>query len=337
MTSAANASPRWLLLIHQLPARPAYQRVKLRRRLQAIGAVPVKKTVQALPASEDALEDFQWLAKELAAAGGDAFVCEARLIEGVTDAQLRALFDQARDADYRAVADEAAAGVRRLSAKRGASADALAAARNAVPRLRKRLADIGAIDFFGANDREAAQVAVRELEEQLMRLDKRKPELKTAEPPVRGLKELKSKVWVTREHVHVDRIACAWLIRKFVDPKARFKFVAAAGYAPHRNELRFDMADAEFTHRGDRCSFEVLLAEAGLRDPALQAIAEIVHDLDLKDGKFGRPEAEGVRQLISGITLGTDDDTTRIARGADLFDDLYRSLQRKPAGAGKRS
>jgi hypothetical protein len=151
------------------------------------------------------------------------------------------------------------------------------------------------------------------------------------------LKELKGKLWITREHVHVDRIACAWLIRTFIDPKARFKFVQASGYRAQANELRFDMADAEFTHRGDRCSFEVLLAETGLAAPALQIIAEIVHDLDLKDGKFGRPEAEGVRQLLTGITLGADDDPTRIARGSDLCNDLYRSLRRKPAGGGKRS
>src|SRR5689334_13470851 len=151
---------RWLLLVHQLPASPAYQRVKLRRRLQSIGAVPVKKTVQALPATEDALEDFQWLAKEIEAAGGDAFVCEARLVEGVTDAQLRALFDQARDADYGAVAAEAARFARHLSGKRPPQADALASARNAIPRLRKRLADIGTLDFFGANGREPAAIAV---------------------------------------------------------------------------------------------------------------------------------------------------------------------------------
>jgi hypothetical protein len=190
------------------------------------------------------------------------------------------------------------------------------------------LADIGTIDFFGANGREPAEIAVRELEEQLMRVEKRKPEPKATEPAGRGVKDLKGKVWVTRQHVHVDRIACAWLVRKFIDPKARFKFVAPTGYTPQKNELRFDMADAELTHRGDRCSFEVLLGEAGLRDSALQAIAEIVHDLDLKDGKYNRPEVEGVRHMIAGITLGSEDDATRVASGTDLFDNLYRSLQR---------
>ena len=335
MTQGAPA--KWLLLLHQLPARPAYQRVKLRRRLQALGAVPVKKTVQALPANEETLEDFQWIAKEIESAGGDAFVCEASLVEGVTDAQLRALFDQARDADYAAVAREAAAGKRLVSGRRRPGDSALSKARSAAPRLRKYLAQISTIDFFGANGHAAAEIALRELEETLQRFEKQKAEPKPAEAPARTLKELKGKVWVTRQHVHVDRIACAWLIRTFVDSKARFKFVATAPYTAQRNELRFDMADAEFTHRGDRCSFEVLLAEVGLHDPGLQMIAEIIHDLDLKDGKFGRPEAEGVRQLLSGITLGTEDDPTRIARGCALFDDLLRSFQRKPASASRRA
>ncbi len=332
-----DGEARWLLLLHQLPAHPAYQRVKLHRRLQALGAVPVKKTVQALPANDETLEDFQWIAKEIESAGGDAFVCEARLVEGVSDAQLRALFDQARDADYAQITKDASVTRQALSARRAAPADALAAARAALPRVRKRLTDIGTIDFFRANGRAAAEIAVRELEEALMRLDESKPATLPARAVKRTMKELAGKVWVTRRSVHVDRIACAWLIRTFIDSRARFRFVDAASYSPRRNELRFDMADAEFTHRGDCCSFEVLLGEAGLRDQALQAIAQIVHDLDLKDGKFERPEAEGVRQLLSGIALGSDDDNTRIARGAVLFDDLYRSLQRKRANPARRT
>jgi hypothetical protein len=322
----------WLLLLHQLPARPAYHRVKLRRRLRALGAVPVKQTVQALPASDETLEDFQWVAKEIEAAGGDAFVCKAQLVAGVSDAQLTMLFDQARDADYAGVTREATASLRRVATRKRPAAAALALARSTAPRLRKRLEEIGAIDFFAANGREAAEIAVRELEGSLMRFEMRTPEPQAPRGTARDLEALRRKTWVTRANVHVDRIACAWLVRTFIDPKAQFKFVPASPpYRPQRDELRFDMADAEYTHRGDRCSFEVLVEDAGLRDPALRAIAEVIHDLDLKDAKFGRPETEGVRQLISGITLGTNDDSVRIERGCALFDDLYRSAQRTPA------
>ena len=138
---------------------------------------------------------------------------------------------------------------------------------------------------------------------------------------------------MTRQGVQIDRIASAWLIRRFVDNGARFKFVPGTGYVALPGELRFDMFEGEYTHRGDRCTFEVLLAEAGLDDPALGAIGEIIHDIDLKDGKYGRAEAAGVRSLIAGIAASSSGDEDRIARGTVLLDDLYRSFAGKQDGA----
>ena len=134
---------------------------------------------------------------------------------------------------------------------------------------------------------------------------------------------LKGRIWVTRQGVQIDRIASAWLIRRFVDDGARFKFVPGTGYAALPGELRFDMFEGEYTHRGDRCTFEVLLVEAGLDDPALAAIGEIIHDIDLKDGKYGREEAAGIRNLIAGIASAHNDDNQRLERGGAVLDDLY--------------
>jgi hypothetical protein len=139
--------------------------------------------------------------------------------------------------------------------------------------------------------------------------------------------DLKGKVWVTRRGVYVDRIACAWLIRRFIDPDARFKFVTHKGYKPQVGELRFDMFEAEFTHKGDCCSFEVLLDRIGLTDPALKAIAEIVHDIDLKDAKFARPETAGIARLITGVAVPGNTDEERIERGSAIFEDLYASFR----------
>ena len=133
--------------------------------------------------------------------------------------------------------------------------------------------------------------------------------------------------WVTRRDVFVDRIASAWLIRRFIDPKAGFKFVGSRSYQPKPGEVRFDMFEAEYTHEGDRCTFETLLERAGLKDRALVAIGEIVHDIDCKDDKFGREEALGVAALVRGIARANPDDGTRLERGAAAFDDLYASLQ----------
>ncbi len=312
------------MLVHQLPAKPAYLRVKIWRRLQALGAVLVKNSVYALPASAEAQEDFEWLLREIQDGGGQGMICEARLLDGMTDQEVRALFDAARDADYAEITKDA----RELAVSLpGEPSQAIrSAAKAKLASLRTRLATVVAIDFFGANGREAVDGLLAGIEGRLQELDapaKQDPQSMAAS----SIEELKGRTWVTRTGVHVDRIGSAWLIRRFIDPDARFKFVPARGYTPEDGELRFDMYEAEFTHEGDRCTFEVLVDQAGLeKDRGLVAIAEIVHDIDLKDGKFGRAEAEGIRTLMAGICNSTQDDDERLARGAAIFEDLYRSF-----------
>ena len=132
--------------------------------------------------------------------------------------------------------------------------------------------------------------------------------------------------WVTRNDVFVDRIASAWLVRRFIDPRATVKFTASKRYRPGGGEVRFDMYEAEYTHQGDRCTFETLLERAGLRDRALRTIGEIVHDIDCKDEKFGREEASGVAALLRGLVRAHPADEDRLERGGALFDQLYAAL-----------
>ncbi|MEL3891643.1 chromate resistance protein ChrB domain-containing protein [Ferrovibrio sp. MS7] len=312
---------RWLLLIHQLPAKPAYLRVKIWRRLQDIGAVAVKKTVYALPIGEQSQEDFAWLLREIAESGGEAMICEARLIEGLSDQEVRAKFNDARDADYQALA----ADIRKLPAT-AARDDATAVGADVkaqVTRFRTRMQQIIAIDFFGADRREGTEGILAALEARV------KDGESQAMPAVANaaLGELTKRTWVTRAGVQVDRIASAWLIRRFIDPAAGFKFVPAKGYEPRKGELRFDMFQGEFTHEGDRCTFEVLIARCGIRDAALDAIAEIVHDIDLKDGKYGRDETPGIARLLGGIAASIVDDKERITKGSEIFEGLYESFR----------
>jgi hypothetical protein len=321
----SRSGQRWLLLIHQLPTKPAYFRVKIWRRLQGIGAVAVKSTVYALPANAETQEDFEWLLKEIVEGGGEAMVCEARLIDGLSDAQARALFDTARDEDFETVAKEA----RALSVKLDAAAtqEEIAEVRTQVRRMRKRLADVVAIDFFGATGRLSAESLVARLEARIAeekQMAEEKPQTAS-----HAITNLKGRTWVTRRGVHVDRIACAWLIRRFIDPDAIIRCVPGKGYVPKEGELRFDMFEGEFTHEGDRCSFEVLLARANLADPALHAIGEIVHDIDLKDGKYGREEAIGIAHLVAGIAMANQGDDQRIAQGGQVFDNLYQYFRTK--------
>jgi len=316
----------WLLLIHQLPAKPAYLRVKIWRRLQGIGAIAVKNAVHVLPMNEETQEDFQWLLREIEQGGGEALICEARLIDGLSDQEIRALFDKARDADYAQLVKDARALAKAL--RPNPKSSALADGRAQVARLRKRLADIVAIDFFGAIGRETAEETIRTLEARLNEDGVVKGK-ETTQSAARPPETLRNRTWVTREGVYIDRIASAWLIRRFIDPEAQFKFVSGKGYRPKQDELRFDMFEAEFTHEGDKCTFEMLLHRCGLKDGALRAIAEIIHDIDLKDGKFGRTEVAGIRTLIEGIGATTSDDSQRIARGTEVFNDLYEYFRKR--------
>jgi hypothetical protein len=319
--------PSWLLLIHQLPPQPAYFRVKIWRRLQAMGAVAVRGAVYALPLDDQTQEDFRWLVQEIIAGGGEAALCEARFVDGLSDQQVRALFDAARDADYEAIAKEAGA----LADELAAQPEKRAESQRQLARLRRQLTQVVGIDFFGANARQAAEAALATLDGRLARpeFDRHAEQTMINEEGLRGLH---GRTWVTREGVHVDRIASAWLIRRFIDPEPSFKFVPSKGYVLQPGELRFDMYEAEFTHEGDRCTFEVLVERAGLDDPAVRTIGEIVHEIDLKDGKFGREETAGVAGLIGGIVLAHPDDEQRLARGAAVLDDLYQHFRNKKAG-----
>ncbi len=317
----ATPAPRWWLLIHQIPPKPPYLRTKIAKRLARLGAVAVKNAVYVLPATESSLEDLEWVRKEVVAGGGEAFVVEGRFVQGLTEAETQALFRAARDADYHELADELRPTLAQLKRRKkldAADREALAAV---IERARARLADIVAIDFFSASGREVVAGLLGELGARVSgRGGHKTATLDRA--------DYRRRTWVTRQNIHVDRIACTWLIRRFIDPEARFRFVPGKTYEPRDGELRFDMFDAEFTHEGDRCSFEVLLDRFGLRDPGLVAIAEIVHDIDLKDRKFARADAEGIGRVISAIASSAEDDDDRVARGSALFEDLHKLYAR---------
>jgi hypothetical protein len=300
------ADARWLLLIHQLPPKPDYLRVKVRRRLQRLGAVPLKSSVYVLPANDDTLEDFQWLANEIVSDGGEAFICGASLLSGVTDDDLTGAFRAERDADYQVLIEDIRGG---------------AASNEQVMQLRRKLERIERLDWFGAPARAEAERALADLEQRLDARERGPVPAATGERPLGA-------TWVTRRGVFVDRIASAWLIRRFIDPKARFRFVPPRGYRHVEGELRFDMPGGEHTHEGDRCTFETLLVHFALDDPALDVIAEIVHDIDLKDERFGRPEAAGIASILMGISRTEPDDLERVRKGEAIFEGLYAQLAR---------
>jgi len=231
---------------------------------------------------------------------------DSDFIEGVPNGVLEQMARDERDREYRELLD---------------AVKSLATASDAdIARVRRQLADIVKRDHFGAAGRDAAEFAVRALGQ---RESQAASEI--------AIVAHKGATWVTRAGVKVDRMASAWLIRRWIDQDATFRFVTGDHTVTESHEIRFDMFDGGFTHIGDRCTLEVLIHHFGLTDPALNVIAEVVHDIDVKDGKFARPEADGVAALIDGIVTTVPDDVDRLEAGAQLFERLYAAFSRKAA------
>lgn len=326
---------RWVLFMPTIPAKPASVRVKIWRRLQAVGAIGLRGSVYALPNREECVEVFEWVSRELRELGGQASICEGRFLDGTTDDDIERRFIDARNADYAEVAAEAKQLAKKLEAKR-LPPERIKSVTEEHAKLVHRLGEITAIDFLHVPGREAVEGLLAAVARALPR-DGAK-----ANAPLDIVPKPRGATWVTRTGVHVDRIASAWLIRRFIDPDAKLKFVPAKGYVPKDGELRFDMFEAEFTHVGDRCTFEVLVERMDLRDAALNAIGEIIHDLDLHDDKFARDETAGVRSAIDGICTVARDDEQRIAAASPMLDGLHshfsmRTRRRATSAKPKRA
>jgi hypothetical protein len=303
------AGQGWLVLVHQLPSEPAYLRVKVARRLRRLGAVALKGAVHVLPRRDGTSEDFRWLRREIVAAGGAATLLDAAFVEGLDDQEVRAMFDRERDAEYDDIGSAAAA-----AARDGSTAEELR-------RLRRRLGEVGGRDFFGAAGRDAAEQALAALANRLAPGD---PSATPAEQPV---ERPRGATWVTRRNPKVDRLSTAWLIRRFVDPEATLVFVEPSTHVQTSGEIRFDMYESEVGHEGDRCTFETALRRFGLEaDPGLLRLGEIVHDLDLRESRFGHPESAGVEAAIRGFVEAYADDHTRVDAAGPFFDALYAAF-----------
>jgi hypothetical protein len=309
----ATPGRSWLLLLFSLPATHKTARVSIWRKLQKSGAIQIKTSTYLLPDTPAQYELFQWLAKQVNDYGGDSTLIRAQQIEGLPDTRIVGLFNAARDSDYSALGEDA----RKLIAPRTAKRDKAFA--DELEKLRKTFRAIREIDFF---DAPKAHVA----ESQLDRLENATRRSKT--PGAARLRAAKfhGKTWVTRPRPEIDRVACGWLIRGFIDPKATIQFAtnadAIAGGIP------FDYAHGEFSHHGEDCTFETLLARFGIAEKALRIIGEMVHDADLEDEKFQRPECIGLDRILKGWAKRGIPDEEILNRGGNCFDGLYAFLRR---------
>lgn len=324
------------MLVHQLPAKPTSLRVRIWRKLQQLGAVAVKNSIYVLPYNEKTHEDFEWLKQDIASCGGEATVFRARTVEGATDQEIVALFQKARDEEYQRVAAELVglAGALREQKRAGHVSPArLSSFEAEVEKLHSEFETVAETDFFGAGGRTAALSAYERCRKMLRDKQGRLPDGATTSGRKGGvdLAEYQGRRWVTRRHLHIDRLACAWLIKRFVDRRARFFFVADDEAV--KGGIGFDMFGVDLTHHGEDCTFETMLKRFGLgEDPGLCALAEIVHDIDLKDGKFARKEAAGLDLVVTGMGWFLKDDSKLVQQSAVLFDGLYSLLGQSGKG-----
>lgn len=302
----------WLLLLYALPARRGSSRVSLWRQLKKSGAIALKSSTYVLPHQPEHRERFQWLAQQVRDSGGDATLIHATDIEGLPDEEIVRMFNAARAEEYAGLSAEL---VKFIAANKRKPSEAFA---NELERFAARLEEIRQVDFF---DSPKAQDAKMRLEQA------RALHLKRDKTPVRlSAKKFVGRTWLTRPRPEVDRVGSAWLIRRFIDPKARFVF--ANKTATHPEALPFDMADVEFSHHGDDCTFETLVKRFGLDDPALKRLAEMVHVADLEDGKFPRPECIGIDRVLKGWgRLGLSDEAL-LQQGGECFEALYEYLRK---------
>ena len=300
----------WLILLLSLPPRPSSLRVRAWRRVRALGAVALKSGAYLLPDTGDRYEQFHWLAQEIERDGGDATLLRVDRVENMQQPEIVRLFQEVRNEDYAALADRYR---KLLKGRRPRLADELA-------RLARELSRLAEIDFFEASGRREVE-RVREAVEQRTASARVRPA--GAAPPLDPA-ALKGRRWVTRPRPHVDRIASAWFIKRFVDPDAEFAF-APPDHLP-AEAIAFDMAGVDLGHHGDDCTFETLLRRTGLRDRKLAILAEIVHEADLKDEKFARDEARGLDLVLRGLLAAIKDDHEALALGMTLFDGLYATI-----------
>jgi hypothetical protein len=323
----------WVLLIHQLPPRPTNLRVRIWRKLQKLGAVAIKNSVYVLPATEKAHEDFQWLKQEIDSAGGEAAVFRADSVEGATDEEIIAAFRKLRDEEFAGISaefDGLTGAIREQSRGKHLSAGRLTAHETEIDKLHAELERIAANDFFDAAGRAAAFSAYERCQNAIRAAQgpKAKAALSQTEGGTLNAAKYQGQRWVTRRNLHIDRLASAWLIKQFIDEHPRFYFVADGETV--EGAIPFDMFGAEFTHHGEDCTFETMLKQFGLAESqGLREIAEIVHDIDLKDDKFHRLEAAGLNAVIDGLGKVLRDDRKLLQQTRIIFDGLYALLSKE--------
>jgi hypothetical protein len=306
----------WLFLLFNLPAKHSSDRVKVWRRLKKFGAIQLKTSTYVLPDEPVHYERFQWLAKEIVDNGGEAALVRVKDIEGMPNAAVVAMFNDARARDYDEIAEPLTLLIKDTKGRK-ASPEIFT---GRLQRLRHRFQEIHEIDFFESSRGQDVGRLFRQAEslESNKRGPERKERLRT--------EDYQGETWITRPRPEIDRVGSAWLIRNYIDPKA--KFVFAKTTVRHQGALPYDMIDSEFSRHSDRCTFETLIERFGIRERAVVRLAEVIHDADLEDDKFHRVEGFGINQILKGWAKQGLSDEEILVKGFQCLDGLHAQFKR---------
>jgi hypothetical protein len=323
--SAAN-SWHWILFFYSVPSKPVSNRMTVWRKLIKAGAVPLKGAVYILPFSAEHYEFVQWLCAEIKGMNGEAAIVSIDQVDTIPAMELVDLFNQARRGDYLAIGHDLEELSRKVdSIRKGGQGLHAKGLTVGLDKIGKAYAEVRKIDFFQVAEGVALAAALAGVGDELNQLlGSPKKRAQTMGFTPRLAADYQGRVWATRRQPFVDRMACAWLIKRAIDPAAVFTFIdeGEIGLLAATTAV-FDIYGGEFTHCGDLCTFEVLLKCFGMKDKALHEIAQLVHDLDLKDGKYQAPGASGVEQVLAGIRKTATDDSMALAQGMQVFEMLF--------------
>src|SRR5438094_385579 len=300
----------WLLLLFSLPTNRNTERVAVWRRLKKMGAVQIKTSTYLIPDEPAQYEQFQWLAQQIRDYGGDSTLVRAQEIEGLTKEKVIAMFNDARAKDYAALRKSLQGFI-----KRRKKIDAEIAGAE-LERLTRQFREIREVDFFDSARGHDVAMLLRRAE----------GPRRSRQSEVLDAKQYRGKTWLTRPRPEIDRVGSAWLISKFIDPKAKFVFAPIAQAVS--DAIPFDMLDAEFSHHGNNCTVETLTKRFAISDKSVAKIGEMIHDADLDDARFQRVEAVGIDRVLKGWAKEGLPDEEILRRGFECFDALYSFLQR---------
>ena len=321
------AKEKWLLIFYSVPSQPVSNRMKIWRKLAKTGAVQLKGAVYILPNNEEHYELFQWLISQVTSMGGDGAFVKTSQIETLEESEIITLFNLQREQEYLSIEKKIEDLEMKLSSSRkGGRSQNDEKLQEQLNKHKKEFADIRRVDFFSSKRGEILSKRIKAVEAEIKGMSA--PAQHTRPPMLlsKRIEDYQNKTWVTRKNPFIDRMASAWFVRRFIDKAAIFIFIAEQEFAQKgKDGVTFDIQGGAFTHVDDLCTFEVMVKSFGIKDKIVKKIAEMVHELDVKDGKYDIPEAQGIEKILTGIRKTSKSDHESLERGMEVFEMLYAS------------